>query len=109
MASAGAFVAGISAVGAALGTDRYDRFCAGCGMTAVERQHLRTLVSRQRERAEIREALAMSHARSSIDRMLGEELIAAGREVVTAWHERRNSEHRVAAAIARLEELVGKP
>jgi hypothetical protein len=91
---------------------------AGVPMTAAERDHLRTIVSRQRERAEIREALALSNARASIDRMLGEELIAAGREVVSAWRERRNliktfgpslikSLDRLNSAIAKLEKLVG--
>jgi hypothetical protein len=77
-------------------------------MTQDERQHLRTLVSRQRERAEIREALQVSAARSSIDLALGNELIAAGREVVRAWRERRNSEDHMAAAVDKLEQLVGR-
>ena len=76
-------------------------------MTQDERQHLRMIVSRQRERAEIREAIALSNARASIDRMLGEELIAAGREVASAWRERRNSLDRLNSAIAKLEKLVG--
>lgn len=75
-------------------------------MTPAEHDHL---VSRQRERAEIREALQMSAARSSIDRMLGEELIAAGREVVAAWDDRSNSQTRIRAAVERLRELVGAP
>ena len=78
-------------------------------MTSGEREHLRTLVSRQRERAEIREALAFSTAKSSIDRMLGEELIAATREVIAAYRARLRTNNRMSAAIARLEELVGQP
>lgn len=78
-------------------------------MTGDERQHLRTLVSRQRERAEIREALAARAATESISKRLGDELIAVGREIVAAWHERQNSQLRLTAAIERLEELVGRP
>jgi len=40
---------------------------------------------RAHERAEIREALTLSHARESIDRLLGEELIAAARAVVALY------------------------
>ena len=68
---------------------------------------------RAHERAEIREALAMSRARESIDRLLGEELIAAAREAVVIWDRVLTSEdsraHYVAMTVAidRLEELVG--
>ena len=78
-------------------------------MNEADREHLRTVVGRQRERAEIREALAMSTARASIDRMLGDELIAASREVVAAWHERSNGIRRLQEAIDGLEQLVGRP
>ena len=64
---------------------------------------------RQIERAEIRTAVARSSATETIGRKLGDELIAASRETIRAWHERRNSEDRMAKAIKRLEELVGKP
>lgn len=53
----------------------------------------------------MREAIAVR----SIERRLGDELITAGRDVVAAWHERRNSEHRLAKAVEALEALVGKP
>jgi uncharacterized protein (DUF2336 family) len=78
-------------------------------MTGDERDHLMTTIRRQRERDEVRTALAQSHATESIGRKLGDELITASREAIAAWHERRNSEYRIAKAIARLEELVGKP
>ena len=74
-------------------------------MTDDQRRALRTAV----ERAEVRTAVARSTATESISRKLGDELIAASRETIIAWHERRNSEHRMAKAIKRLEELVGKP
>jgi hypothetical protein len=61
--------------------------------------------ARQIERGLIREAIATR----TIERRLGDELIAAGRDVVAAWHERRNSEDRLAKAVAHLEKLVGKP
>jgi len=76
-------------------------------MSPAKRQHLHTLVARQRERAEIREALQVSAARSSIDRMLGEELIAAGQEVVAAWDDRSNSQTRIRNAVERMRDLVG--
>jgi ribosomal protein S7 len=69
------------------------------------RQHAR----RAMERDEVRAAITRSGATESIGRKLGDELITASREAIAAWHERRNSEHRMAKAIARLEELVGKP
>lgn len=78
-------------------------------MTSAGRQKLHKAINRSRERAEIREAITASAVQTSIDRMLGDELIAASREVVAAWHERRNSEERMAEAIAKLEELVGTP
>jgi len=70
---------------------------------------------RAHERAEIREALTLSEARASIDRLLGEELIAAAREAVAAWRAfgrlpaTADDYPRVQRAIKRLEELVGKP
>jgi ribosomal protein S7 len=67
------------------------------------------MTGREIERAEIRTAIATSSARETIGRRLGDELIAAAREAVVAWHERRNSEQRMARAVARLEELVGRP
>jgi ribosomal protein S7 len=78
-------------------------------MTDAERDHMRTVVSRGIERGLIREAMTASAATETIGRKLGDELITASREVVTAWHERRNSEDRMAQAIAELERLVGKP
>jgi hypothetical protein len=47
----------------------------------------------------------------SISRRLGDELIAAGREVVGAWyrHHRDMRALRMRVAIANLERLVGKP
>jgi ribosomal protein S7 len=78
-------------------------------MTSTERQQLHNAMSRARERGEIREALASSAATETIGRRLGDELITASREAIAAWHERRNSEHRMAQAISKLEELVGKP
>ena len=80
-------------------------------MTSAERQEMHKAIarSRERERNEIREAMTASATTESIGRRLGDELIAAGREAVAAWRERRNSEDRMAAAIAKLEELVGSP
>lgn len=76
-------------------------------MTSAERQELHKAIARARERDEIREAIAAGTVQASIDRLLGDELIAATREAVAAWRERRNSEDRMARAIAKLEELVG--
>ena len=78
-------------------------------MIGDERDHLMTAVRRQLERDEVRTAIAQSHATESIGRKLGDDLIDASREVVAAWHERSNSEHRMAKALKQLEELVGKP
>lgn len=78
-------------------------------MTHGERDRLRTAVSRGMERGLIREAMTASAATETIGRRLGDELIAASREAIAAWHERRNSEDRMAQAISKLEELVGKP
>jgi hypothetical protein len=78
-------------------------------MTDAERDRMRSAVSRGLERGEIREALAASAATETIGRRLGDELITASREVLTAWYERRNSERRMWEAIATLERLVGKP
>jgi hypothetical protein len=61
------------------------------------------------ERALIREAIAASASTETIGRRLGDELITAARDAILIWHERRNSEERLAQAIARLEELVGRP
>jgi hypothetical protein len=78
-------------------------------MTGAEASRVRRAVgSLQQERDELRTALAQSHATESIGRKLGDDLIDAGREVVAAWHERRNSEGRVDRAIRRLEDLVGR-
>jgi hypothetical protein len=74
-------------------------------MTGDERDHLMTTIRRQRERDEVRTALAQSHATESIGRKLGDDLIDASRQVISAWHQRRN----IGRAIRRLEELVGKP
>ena len=65
--------------------------------------------AREIERLEIGDAIVRSTARESIGRRLGDELIAAARETVGAWRQRENSQVRLAKAIARLEELVGKP
>lgn len=75
----------------------------------MERDEAAYQRSRHIERAEIREAVAISAARASIDRMLGEELIAAGRELVAAWDDRSNSQTRIRAAVERLRDLVGAP
>ena len=89
-------------------------------MTPAERAQLQKAISRAAERREIREAIAASAVHGSIDRLLGEELIAAGSEVTAAWHEfrdiaawllegnqrLRNSEARMVAAVAKFEELV---
>jgi hypothetical protein len=64
---------------------------------------------RQRERDEVRTAIAQSHATESIGRKLGDDLIDACRELVGAWHERSNNERRMAKAVKQLEDLVGKP
>lgn len=63
--------------------------------------------SREIERGLIREAIATR----SIERRLGDELITAGRDVVAAWHvpEFGPRFKAMRRAIARLEELVGKP
>jgi hypothetical protein len=78
-------------------------------MTDAERRHLRTAVSRGLERGEIREALAASAATETIGRKLGDELISLGREILTAWYARQNSQERLSRAMQRLEELVGRP
>jgi hypothetical protein len=67
------------------------------------------MTRREIERDEMRTALARSRATESIGRKLGDELIAGAREVVAAWHERRNTEARMIRAIERLEQLVGRP
>jgi hypothetical protein len=61
------------------------------------------------ERALLRRAVTHAQANEGRGRKLTEEIIAAGREVVAAWNELRNSEDRMAAAVHKLEELVGKP
>jgi ribosomal protein S7 len=78
-------------------------------MNDEDRQRITTAIRRQRERDEVRTAIAQSHATESIGRKLGDDLIDASREVVAAWHERSNSEHRMAKAVKQLEDLVGKP
>ena len=78
-------------------------------MVSDERDHLMTAVRRQRERDDVRMAIAQLKLTESIGRKLGDELITASREAIAAWHERRNSEDRMQHAIERLEELVGKP
>jgi hypothetical protein len=57
------------------------------------------------ERALIREAVAKSSATENVGRELTEEVIAASRAVVEAWHSTR----RLGWAIAELEKLVGRP
>jgi hypothetical protein len=63
--------------------------------------------SREIERGMIREAIATR----SIERRLGDELITAGRDVVAAWYVPDFAPRHKALrrAIARLEELVGRP
>lgn len=92
-------------------------------MSADERDRLATAVRRQREKAEIREALTASAASETIGRRLGDELISASRETIAAWRARDNPEAipkpsrrwvevdlpRVERTIRRLEELVGRP
>ena len=74
-------------------------------MTAMSEERRRA-----HERAEIREAITMSYARESIDRLLGEELIAAAREAVKWWSTPGDeAARRFDDAIDRLKELVGKP
>lgn len=84
-------------------------------MTPDERKALRLALSRASERAQIREAIAAGAVTGSIDLLLGNELIAAhrernaaSREVIAAWHERRNSEERMAKAIENLERVTEK-
>jgi hypothetical protein len=57
----------------------------------------------------VREALAQSAATETIGRELGDELISASRKVIVAWRTLSNRRRRMDAAIAKLEELVGKP
>ena len=88
-------------------------------VTGAEAKRVRNAFGRlQNERDELRTALAQSQAMESIGLKLGDELITASREAVAAWHERHNidaydrrinSGGRMDCAIARLEELVGKP
>lgn len=59
------------------------------------------------ERVMLQEAVMNSAAQESIGRRLGDELIAASREAVAAWHEGRVK--RMLAAIEQLEQLVGRP
>lgn len=79
-------------------------------MTPDQHQALRRRV----EREEMREAIATSHARASIDKLLGEELIAAARSTVREWEKlevnpRNNRFRGIAYAIRKLEDLVGRP
>lgn len=60
------------------------------------------------ERAEIRTAIAKAAVGATVSLELGNELIAASREVVAAYYERENTYRRFTLAIARLEELVGR-
>jgi polyhydroxyalkanoate synthesis regulator phasin len=78
-------------------------------MTSTERQQLHKAMSRAQERALVREAITEGTVHGSISRQLGDELIEAARETVKAWHERRNTEARMARAIDKLEHLVGRP
>jgi hypothetical protein len=75
-------------------------------MTPAEQEHLRR---RAMERDEVRSAIARSTSAESISRRLGDDLIDACRELVGAWHERRNNERRMRQAVIRIEDLVGRP
>jgi hypothetical protein len=75
-------------------------------MTEDERRYA---TSRAMERDEVRTAIAKSSVSESISRKLGDDLIDACRELVGAWYERSNSEYRMAKAVNKIEELVGKP
>jgi hypothetical protein len=88
-----------------------------------ERERLTTIVARQRERAEIREAIAAGAVVETIGRKLGDELISASRETISAWRIRDDPKQihpgsrrwvevdlpRIEQAIRKLEELVGRP
>src|SRR4029077_8838603 len=69
--------------------------CGGPAVTDQERNHLTLAVRRQRERDEVRTALAQSHATETIGRRLGDQLISASREAIIAWREQRNTEARM--------------
>jgi hypothetical protein len=57
----------------------------------------------------VREALAHHAVTESIGRRLGDDLISAARELISAWHQRANCDRRIVAAITKLEKLVGGP
>ena len=78
-------------------------------MNDEDRQRITTAIRRQRERDEVRTAIAQSHATESIGRKLGDDLIDACRELVGAWHARSNNERRMRQAVHRIEDLVGRP
>lgn len=63
------------------------------------------------EHAMLAEVARVWAATESIDRKLGEELIAAGRQVVAAWREPPSvrAHKRLQKAIGKLERLVGRP
>jgi chaperonin cofactor prefoldin len=63
----------------------------------------------QTERELVREALSNSAATEDIARRMGDELIAASREVVRAYRELKSAEERMVSAVAALEKLVGGP
>jgi hypothetical protein len=71
----------------------------------------RAFGSLQYERDELRTALAQSHAMESIGRRLGDELIAAHREIVGAAYEAGlpTLPVRLRKAILLSERLVGRP
>ena len=65
--------------------------------------------SREIERGLVREAITAATVHGSIERLLGDELIAAARETVRAWHARPLRQSELTEAIRRLEDLVGRP
>jgi hypothetical protein len=71
------------------------------------------MIARRRnpEHALLAEAATTWAATESIDRKLGEELIAASREVVRCWYRTQRSElnRPLGEAIRRLQMLVGRP
>lgn len=79
-------------------------------MTDAEATKVRRTVGLLRdERDELRTAITQARAMESIGRKLGDDLIAACRELVAAWHARSNNERRMRRAVHDIEQLVGRP
>lgn len=80
-------------------------------MTHDGRERPDVAVSRRMERDEVRTAIARSSSTETIGRRLGDDLIAAGREVVAAYYAPFSSGRaaRLCNAIVKLERLVGRP